>query len=201
MTKVMNVQRAKMMGYGLSTCFLMIHVVMLLLFRRYGVTPMVWFNVFSIAFYLFSTLMLKAGFLWAYAVSVYAEVVLHMTLAAILVGVESGFQVTLIGMSTLVLYAEYLSYNLNTRRIPSIAMCSVGMLMYLGTFVYNRFFTPSYNLPQEVCFWLQIGWGITVFVVNVFYLKVFVMMTSRSERLLSDQANHDPLTGLYNRAG
>ena len=51
------------------------------------------------------------------------------------------------------------------------------------------------------CTWLQIGWGIVIFVVNVFFLKIFVTITSRSERLLADLAKHDPLTGLYNRAG
>ena len=51
MTKV-NAQRARQMGCGLSVCFLLVHVTMLLLFRQYGVTPMVWFNAFSIVFYL-----------------------------------------------------------------------------------------------------------------------------------------------------
>ena len=36
------------------------------------------------------------------------------------------------------------------------------------------------------CTWLQIGWGIVIFVVNVFFLKIFVTITSRSERLRED---------------
>ena len=200
MTKV-NAQRARQMGCGLSACFLLVHVTMLLLFRQYGVTPMARLNAFSIAFYLLSFLMLRTGYLWLYTVSVYLEVLLHMTLAVYFTGTEGGFHVTLIAMSTLVFYAEYLSKNLNTRHVPGIALTAVGMLAYLGCIVCSRVHTPAYRLPEDVCFWLQIGWGIVIFVVNVFFLKIFVTITSRSERLLADLAKHDPLTGLYNRAG
>ena len=201
MTKAMNAERAKQMGYGLSVCFLLVHIAMLLLFRKYGVTPMARFNVFSIVFYLLSFLMLRTGYLWLYTVSVYLEVLLHMTLAVYFTGTEGGFHVTLIAMSTLVFYAEYLGENLNTRHVPGVALTAFGMLTYLGCIVCGRVHTSAYRLPQEVCFWLQIGWGVIVFVVNIFFLKVFVIITSHSERMLSDQARHDPLTGLYNRAG
>ena len=200
MTKV-NARRARQMGCGLSVCFLLVHVAMLLLFRQYGVRPMVRFNAFSIVFYLLTFPLLKRGHLWLYTVSVYLEVLLHMTLAVYFTGTEGGFHVTLIAMSTLVFYAEYLGENLNTRHVPGVALTAFGMLTYLGCIVCGRVHTPAYRLPQEVCFWLQIGWGVIVFVVNIFFLKVFVIITSHSERMLSDQARHDPLTGLYNRAG
>ena len=169
MTKV-NAQRARQMGCGLSVCFLLVHVTMLLLFRQYGVTPMVRFNAFSIVFYLLSFLMLRTGYLWLYTVSVYLEVLLHMTLAVYFTGTEGGFHVTLIAMSTLVFYAEYLSKNLNTRHVPGIALTAVGMLAYLGCIVCSRVHTPAYRLPEDVCFWLQIMWGIICFVVNIFFL-------------------------------
>ena len=182
---VMDVRKVKWLGYGLSANFLLIHVVMFLFFRRYGVTPMARFNIFSITFYLFSFLMLKSEKLWIYSVSVYLEVILHMGLAVCFVGADSGFQVTIIGMNTLVFYAEYMSGHLNSRHISGIAMCSLGMLTYLGCYVYSQHFPTPYELPQNVCFWLQIAWGMIVFVVNLFFLKVFVKITLRSERILS----------------
>ncbi|MCR5088072.1 MAG: hypothetical protein K6C08_00995, partial [Oscillospiraceae bacterium] len=141
MTKVMNADRAKQMGYGLSVCFLLVHVAMLLLFRQYGVTPMARFNVFSIAFYLLSFLMLRTGYLWPYTVSVYLEVLLHMALAVYFTGTEGGFHVTLIAMSTLVFYAEYVGENLNTRHVPGVALTAFGMLTYLGCIVCGRVHT------------------------------------------------------------
>ncbi len=201
MTKTLKIDQVKVLGCVLSVCFLLIHVAMLLFFLRYGVTPMVCFNIFSILFYITSLWMLKAGHLWTYTISVYLEVVLHMTAAVVFVGVDSGFQVTLLGMNTLVFYAEYLSNHLKLRHVSGTVLSCVGMVMYLASFVCSRLFPPVYSLPQKTCFWLQITWGIISFAVNIFFLKIFVIITSNSERMLSDQAIRDGLTGLYNRAG
>ena len=200
-SKVMDIRKAKLLGYGLSACFLLIHVVMILLFHRYGVKPMVYFNIFSICFYLVSFLMLRADMLWLYTITVYLEVAAHMTLAAVFVGAEAGFQVTLIGMNVLLFYSEYLSNVLNRRRVPGLALSLLGMLLYMFTYVYRKHYTPLYSLPMELNFQLQIAWGFVVSVIVIFFLKLFVLLASRSERFLSDQATHDPLTGLYNRAG
>ena len=199
--KIMDTKRARLLGYSLSLCFLVIHILLLLLFSRYGVTPMARFNIFSIAFYLLTLLMLRMDLLWLYKVSVYLEVVVHMTLAVCFVGTGSGFQITLIGMNILLFYAEYLSNTLNHKHIPGLILSVFGMLMYLGSFIYCRYVPVRYPLPDEVNFQLQIAWGVIVFVIVIFFLKLFVNLASRSDRILSDQAIHDPLTGLYNRAG
>ena len=199
--KIMDAGKARLLGYGLSICFLVIHILMFFLFRRYGVTPMARFNLFSIAFYVGSLFLLRADMLWIYTVSVYLEVVAHMTLAVCFVGTESGFQVTLLGLNILLFYSEYLSNVLNRKRVPGLFLCIFGMLMYLGSYLYTHHFPVRYPLPAEVSYHLQIAWGIIVFGIVIFFLKLFVNLASRSDRILSDQAVHDPLTGLYNRAG
>ena len=186
MRKAMDVRKVVLLGYGTSFSFLLIHIGMFLLFRHFGVIPMARFNIFSIVFYLLSTLMLKAGKLWLYSISVYLEVVLHMSLAVVFVGADSGFQVTIIGMNALGFYVEYLSGHLKTRHVSGIALCCVGMVMYLGTYVYSHFIPAPYTLPSNVCFWLQITWGIIVFFVNIVFLKIFVSIASRTERILAD---------------
>ena len=199
--RIMDAHKARLLGYGLSVCFLLIHILMIVLFRRYEVTPMVRFNIFSIAFYVGSLFLLRADMLWIYTITVYLEVVAHMTLAVCFVGTESGFQVTLLGINILLFYSEYLSNVLNRKRVPGLILCIFGMLMYLGSYLYTRYFPVRYPLPAEVCFQLQIAWGIIVFAISIFFLKLFVSLASRSDRILSDRALHDPLTGLYNRAG
>lgn len=199
--KIMDAGKARLLGYGLSICFLVIHILMFFLFRRYGVTPMARFNLFSIAFYVGSLFLLRADMLWIYTVSVYLEVVAHMTLAVCFVGTESGFQVTLLGINILLFYSEYLSNVLNRKRVPGLFLCILGMLMYLGSYLYTHHFPVRYPLPAEVSYQLQIAWGIIVFGIVIFFLKLFVNLASRSDRILSDQAVHDSLTGLYNRAG
>ena len=77
MNKAMDFRKVIFLGYGLSVNFLLIHIAMLILFRHYGVTPMVYVNIFSIFFYLGTALMLKKKLLWLYSVSVYLEVLLQ----------------------------------------------------------------------------------------------------------------------------
>ena len=186
MENLMDVKKVKMLGYGLSANFLLIHIALFFFFRHFGVTPMVVFNLFSIAFYLLSTLMLKYDRLWLYSVSVYLEVALHMTMAVVFVGVDSGFQLTLIGMNVLGFYAEYLSFALDRRHVSGVALCSIGLVMYLGCYIYSRFHAPAYELPENVNFWLHIVWGVIIFSVNIFFLKEFVNITTRSERTLAE---------------
>jgi signal transduction histidine kinase/DNA-binding response OmpR family regulator len=189
MIKAMDIRKVTLVGYGMSFCFLLIHISLFFFFRYYDVVPMTYFNVGSIVFYLISALMLKKGLLWLYAVSVYVEVVLHMSFAVVCVGADSGFQVTLIGMNALAFYAEYLSRHLRSRQVPGVVMSSFGMLAYLGTYVYSHVFPVSYPLPDDIAFVLQIIWGIIVFGINIFFLEVFATITSRSELFLLDAQN------------
>lgn len=182
MNKEVNVHMLRIVGYGLTSLFLLIHIGMYLLFRYYGVTPMARFNIFSIAFYLFTLPMLKWESLWLYSVSVYLEVMAHMSLAVCFVGLAGGFQVTLIGMTALAFYAEYMSINLKGKRVPGIILCVLGMLAYLASYVYSQCFPSAYELPQQICFWMQIAWAVIVFSANIFFLNLFVMSTVQSER-------------------
>lgn len=185
MNTFMDSKKARMLGYSLSAGFMLIHIGLLFFFRYYGVTPMVWVNLCSIIFYLLTILMLKKDMLWLYSVSVYLEVAIHMSIAVYFVGVDSGFQLTLIGMSVLAFYSEYLSFTLKSRRVSGIALCIIGLLTYLGCYVYSRFNAAPYDLPDNVNFGLHIVWGVIIFAVNIVFLKVFVMITTNSESELA----------------
>lgn len=201
MNKLMNIQKVKLMSWGVALCFLFIHIAMILLFSRYGVTPMVRFNLFSISFYIFSLYMTHREWLRAFVVSVYLEVVAHMTLAVWYTGWDGGFQITLIGIVIMVFYSEYLSKSIRRKPVYGLPLSIIGMVAYLSACALNHRYPARYPLPEDVAFWLQIAWGIIVFVIDIFFMEVFVRITTGSEKILSDQATMDPLTGLYNRAG
>ncbi len=192
MEKSVNFNTMKWLGYGVSVGFAVIHVALLFFFRYFGVYPMVIFNIFSVIFYLSTILMLKHERFWLYAVLVYLEVVVHMGLAVVFVGADSGFQLALIGMNVLGFYADYLSAKFKTRHVPGVALGCLGMLVFVGSYAYSWFFHVPYELPEVVNFWVRISWGFMVFLVNIIFLKLFVTITLHSERLLSDaqtQAN------------
>ncbi len=185
MDNMMNEKRVKTLGYGLSVSFVLIHTGLLFFFRSYGVTPMVWASVCAILFFLLTILLVGNNKLWLYSVAVYLEVAVHMFIAVVFVGVDSGFQLTLIGISVLAFYAEYLSFTLERKRVSGIALCVTGMLVYIACYVYSHVHPAAYALPDGVNFNLHIVWGIIIFSVNIVFLKIFVMITTQSESSLT----------------
>ncbi len=85
----MGIMKVKLVCAGLSVVFMLIHVMMFVLFSCYGVIPMARFNIFSIVFYIITLFFVKAGYLWIYSVSVYLEVVAHMTLSVFFTGADA----------------------------------------------------------------------------------------------------------------
>ena len=185
----------------MSTVFLALHVSLILLFRYHGVMPMVYYNIFSVAFYLCSFLLIKKDRLWYYPIAVYLEVTAHTVLALYFIGTESGFQATLIGLNMMMFYAEYISETNRARKLPGIPLCFLNLALYVAVCILRYRHPAPYALPEALSFWLRLAWEVFMLAGGVFFLLYFVRLASRSEAFLSETATHDPLTGLFNRAG
>lgn len=199
MNRLITIQGAKIALATVAAGFMSIHIALLVVFWINGVMPMAYFNIFSIIFYLSSLYLVYREKLLSFVVAVYLEILAHMTLAVYFVGWEGGFQNTLIGMSVLLFFAEYVGRCLQVHHVHALPWSALGMCLYLGSFVVTNAYPPPYALPAEVLYALQIAWGIIVFSVDLFCLWAFVMLTFRSESMLSTEASHDVLTGLPNR--
>ena len=79
MDGLLDIRSVKNMARFISACFLLVHIAMLVIFWRCGVTPMAYFNIGSIVFYVLSFALIQAEHLWLYTDLVYLEVVAHMT--------------------------------------------------------------------------------------------------------------------------
>ena len=196
---LMNMKRAKAIAIGIALCFLMIHLFIINVFQQCGVTPMVRFNIFSVLFYVVIILVAYKGWLQVYCVGVYLEVAIHMTLAVLFTGWDSGFQVTLIGMNVLAFYGEYVGRTLRLKYVKMLPFAILGMILYLGTYIYINVNPPMYTLPGNAEFWLTLIWGVIVFVITGFVMVMFVLIVDSSDKKLSFQMSHDKLTGLPNR--
>ncbi len=195
----MNMKRAKLLAAGMAISFLMIHILMICIFYRCAVMPMVYFNAFSIFFYFFMLYVVYKEWLPFYAITVYLEVAAHMTVAAILTGWGSGFQIAIIGMSVLAFYAEYTGRTIKIKYVSMLPFCIFGMLLYICSRIYLRYHPAPYQLPEGTEFFLSVLWGVIVFVINLFVLQLFVIIIYSSEEQLEYQLSHDKLTGLPNR--
>ena len=196
---MMNLQKARLMAISLSGSYMVIHTMLFFFFRRYGVTPMMVFNIFSVVFYAVLFVTSISGFNRFFPIAVYLEVVLHMTAATYFTGWDSGFQITLLAMCVLSAYADYLGRSMKIYRYRATPLCLLGMALYIGLceITYHR--PVRYPLPRDVNHMMQLFWGFIVFSISIAFLSVFVRITVRSEAYLADQAGRDRLTGLPNR--
>ncbi|MCR5665211.1 MAG: GGDEF domain-containing protein [Eubacterium sp.] len=199
MYDVMNTEKSKKLAVATSITFLFVHLFMFFMFRRYGVTPMMYFNIGSIIFYALMIWVVKKAWFRIYVLGLYIEVVVHMLLAIIFTGWESGFQVTLIGIGIILFYSEYLSRYLRNLYVHSFPTCLIAPGVYIFSYIWIRYHPPRYPLPPEVAFVFQIFLGIIVFVVTLSVLYIFVEVCMKSENYLENEVGHDQLTGLYNR--
>ena len=199
MAPMMNLKKARLMAISLSGAYLIIHIFMFLFFRHFGVVPMMFFNIASMVFYFVLLVISIDHYSRLFPMAVYLEVVLHMVAATYYTGWESGFQITLIGMCVLTSYAEYMGSTLKMKPFRSTPLCLVGMVLYLGLCIVLHYHPAPYLLPENVCYRMQLFWGVVVFTVVIAFLYTFVRITVGSEAYLAEQAGHDKLTGLPNR--
>ena len=199
MNQLMDTRQEKYLSWTINGIFLLIHILLLIMFSVCGVTPMAWFNVFSVAFYIGMIFVIYRAHFRFFVDAVYVEVLAHMSLAAVFTGWDNGFQITLIGMSVLAFFAEFLGRSLKMPYVRAVPLCLMGVLCYAGCFVICNHIKPAYVLPQSLTDWLQIGWGVITFCINIAALSAFTMISFHADQLLSRQARTDSLTGLPNR--
>ena len=199
MNKILTIQRMKILSYAVAIVFLLAHVAMLFIFKIFNVTPMMYFNIFSVSFYSTMLFFIHKEWLSSFTVGTFLEICLHMGLAVYFTGWDPGFQITLIGICILLTYAEYVGRSMQRPYVRSVFLAPLAMFVYLGSYIVHLNHTPAYVMPDEVNVYFHIAWALTVFIIVLFFLQIFVYITTKSQEVLSREVVHDDLTGLPNR--
>ena len=192
---------ACLIGDAVAASFLLIHVVMFIVFYATGVRPMAIFNIFSIAFYIFCFYLNYKAKFKEFVLFALIEVLLHMTAAVYYTGWGNGFQITLVGITLMLVISEYLGRMMDTERLPSFMLCGMCMVTYIAEYIISFFHEAPYTLPVAVTFGLNIGWALVTFSISVGSMISFVWLTASTEDMLEERALKDRLTGLNNRSG
>ncbi len=196
---LVNIRKAQVMSIIVAVSFLMIHVGLLLMFRKYDVTPMYYFNIASVIFYAMMIPVILKKWLRFFVVAMDIEIIMHMTAAIICTGWNGGFQITLVAISVLIFLIEYLLRTLELEYVHSILLCILGAVSYVASYLFIHKYPAPYSLPPEVEFRLQLTWAGIVFFTTIGFLQVFLELTFRGEKYLAHRAVRDELTGLPNR--
>ena len=160
---------------------------------------LVWFSIPTAAVYIAGYFLISKGYLDLYVRLVYGWLTLYMSITTICLGADFGFHLYSMSMIPIIFYTEYMAFKINTKTINTIFYSILVIATYLITTGYSAFVGPVYDTDPKIAgaFWITNSIVVLGFVT--FYSRVLVKMTIASEKELSERANKDRLTHLYNR--
>ena len=97
--------------FNVNKIFLVIHLLMLFMFSSLGVDLMAGVNLISICFYFLAFSLTKSEKLSIYVYSVAVEILLHMILAVVCLGIQCNFQLFLIDAMFFLFAMDYKGFK------------------------------------------------------------------------------------------
>ena len=168
-------------------------------FRRYGITYMVYHSIPTLACYVVFFILIRKGMLYQYAKAVYIVLALYMAAGNICLGYNAGFHLYCISLIPLSFYMLYMAQKLNIRRINPLFLSFALICVYLCSTIYVVLKGPVYEVDTAVACSCLVVNSIAVFCFLIGYAGFMLKLVTDSEHKLTDMANTDRLTGLFNR--
>lgn len=196
-----NQKIARNMSLLLNSIFLGMHIFFFTFFAYFHVRIMEYFNIFSVIFYFASFLLIKKNQLSIYVNLMALEVVAHMILAVICLGIGYGFEMCLICIVAIFFYAEYFSLKMNNGKsnVSGTLLSILSLTSYISLLFAVRGREPLYVVSDRVQLFMCVVMSFITFTVLIISLKLMTLFFFKSEARLSKQAEYDALTGLPNR--
>ena len=196
-----NQKIARNMSLLLNTVFLCMHIFFFTFFSYYNVKIMESFNIFSIIFYFSGFLLIGKKKLATYVNLMGLEVIVHMILAVICLGIGYGFEMCLISIVAIFFYAEYFSLKVNSGKsnVSGSLLSMLSLTSYISLIFAMNARKPLYVINDKVRLFMCVAMSLITFLVLIISLKLMTLFFLKSEARLSKQAEYDALTGLPNR--
>ncbi|MBQ7583792.1 MAG: GGDEF domain-containing protein [Lachnospiraceae bacterium] len=185
----------------------MVHAVLLGIAWYAGVSPLVYYNIFSVAVYLLCFFLCRSGHILPVYVSILLEVVLYASLGVYYVGWDCGQYYFLFSIVPIIVFFGCFLFTGSKRWIIVLSLSLIFAdyaLLYIG----HADMAPVYGVSYAVRVVYSIFSSFVMFFSMIFYSSIYIY-ASEKERLslkqkneqLSDDAKKDALTNLYNRRG
>lgn len=185
----------------ITRAFLTLHLVFLFLFFMCGSYVMIVVSAVTSIAVGVSFYFAKREKLLPWTILIYAAHMLELVFTAILIGWSGALQIPLLALTLFVFFCEYVGRTLEYDFLPSVwaaVLCAVVYILFLKLGFYEEGYQP---LPEKMMIALHLIWDIPMFLFAAGGVYILIHLVTDSERILTDQANTDKLTGLINRAG
>lgn len=169
------------------------------LFFLVGATFLIWFSIPTALVYIIGFVLISKNKLNFYVRMVYGWLTLYMSVTTIFLGYGFGFHLYSLSMIPIIFYTEYMAYKLNTTTINAKLYSGLVIAAYLISTGYAAYAKPVYETDMRIAGTFWVFNSLTVLAFVTFYSRLMIKMIIKSEKQLSDRANKDRLTNLYNR--
>ncbi len=192
-------EHSKQFAKRAHICLLSTRIGLLFMFLSLKAYVMIGVSVLSIITYILAMRQLREEKTRRYAYLVYFEIGLYMMIATMVMGWKWGFQLHYFSLIPTSFLYEYNTKSKLTR-IKSIGVSIITFAMFLTMRLYTYYYEPVYVIHNN-------GMINIVYVCNIVvacgflitYMSYYTQFIGKLEDQLRHIAEHDPLTGLYNR--
>lgn len=199
--------------FVLSGCM---HITFFIIFLLSGIYILAAFNVLSIAFYGAASLQSRKSSFEEHSIgwitATYMEITAHAVLCTLWLGFETCFFMYSMIVLTVAAYVLYLSCDYKKFIKTIMPFAAITIVTLVAVFVYLLFFPPIFTGVFErelgdiqACIMKGVNIFFNTFIIFVFSLTFIAEMNLLMKKLndsnerLNFIADHDALTGLYNR--
>lgn len=160
---------------------------------------LIWFSIPTAAVYIIGFILISKNKLNIYVRMVYGWLTLYMSIATVCLGYGFGFHLYSMSMIPIIFYTEYMAFRLNTKSINTAIYSAMVIIAYLASTGYSVYAKPVYETDLRIAGAFWVFNSLAVLSLVIFYSRLMINMITDSEKELSERANKDRLTHLYNR--
>ncbi len=160
---------------------------------------LIWFSIPTAAVYIIGFILISKNKLNIYVRMVYGWLTLYMSIATVCLGYGFGFHFYSMSMIPIIFYTEYMAFRLNTKSINTAIYSAMVIVAYLASTGYSVYAKPVYETDLRIAGAFWVFNSLAVLGLVIFYSRLMINMITDSEKELSERANKDRLTHLYNR--
>ena len=162
-------------------------------------TFLVWFSIPTALIYVIGFYLIIHDKLANYIRMVYLWLTLYMCITTIFLGNKFGFHLYSMSMIPILFYTEYMAYKMKMKKVETTVYGIIIFAAFILSTAHAFYVGPIYEADQKMAgiFWFANSSIVLGFLT--YYSRLLIRQIIDSEKKLTERANTDRLTHLYNR--